>query len=381
MASAPAEVQEGKRKQRRSRGGQPLADEADASGSYFVGACGFMGLPPKKYAGNFDVIELDFTFHDQSDATYQDQAEQYKALGIKVVVKVSRYATHIMGLANSREWWSWLKSKYKAFLDAGVLVGLLWQLPPSFSKSEDNLNSLGRLGAQLRNVRQGSRWQMMHHAFEFRDSSWYNAQDVTETMARHRLTLVTSHFINNTGWAGDLASGWHGPEASAANDFAYIRCLGTEGRSIGRYSLAELREIASKGKSCSAAVIVFGQGDAPPQAFENAKNLRVILDGQTELEDTSKDKQPLEMVSGTVVASITKGWNRHAILDVNGRKAYLGYRHLQKKGGVDLKVGTVLNNLHVEAEDAQCLYLSAAEIDLEPYRGVAYRLAAGAGGA
>eukprot|EP00928_Gymnodinium_smaydae_P053440 TRINITY_DN37427_c0_g1_i1.p1 TRINITY_DN37427_c0_g1~~TRINITY_DN37427_c0_g1_i1.p1 ORF type:complete len:377 (-),score=74.28 TRINITY_DN37427_c0_g1_i1:124-1143(-) len=338
-----------------------------------------MGVPPKKYAENFDVIELDFTFHDQSDATYEDQAAQYKELGLKVVVKVSRYATHVMGLANSREWWTWLKGKYKAFLDAGVLVGLLWQLPPSFVKDEDNLNSLGRLGAQLRNVRQGTRWQTMHHAFEFRHSSWYNAKDVAETMARHRLTLVTSHFVNNTGWAGDLASGWHGPDESTADDFAYLRCLGTEGRSIGRYSLAELHDITAKVESCSAAVIVFGQGDAPPQAFDNAKKLRVMLDGEAETEEACKEEQPPELVSGTVMASITKGWNRHAILDVNGRKAYLGYRHLQKKGGVDLKVGTVLNNLHVEAEDAQCLYLSAPEIEMEPYGGTGYRLAAGAG--
>eukprot|EP00440_Ansanella_granifera_P068123 gb/GFBE01073901.1/.p1 GENE.gb/GFBE01073901.1/~~gb/GFBE01073901.1/.p1 ORF type:complete len:637 (+),score=102.45 gb/GFBE01073901.1/:1-1911(+) len=334
----------------------------------FIGACGFMGLSPAKYAKSFDVIELDLTFHDQSDHTYEEQAAQYKQLGLHVMVKVSRYATHDCGLQNPGDWWSWLKSKYQAFADAGILVGLLWQLPPTFTKTEANLNNLGRLGAQIRSARQGKRWQQMNHVFEFRDSSWFDDEEVAATMDRHKLTLATSHFVNETGWAGNLVSGWHGPvkphtpPAEEAANFVYMRCLGTDGRSIGSYSVSELHDVADMVKDFSTAVVVFGQGDAPPQVIDNATKLRSILDTGVPKADMYKETEINRVVTGTVIASITKGWNRHADLDVEGRKGYLGYRHLQKKGGFDLKVGQVLEDLHIEADDGQRLYLSAPEL-------------------
>eukprot|EP00930_Biecheleria_cincta_P080841 TRINITY_DN6931_c0_g1_i2.p1 TRINITY_DN6931_c0_g1~~TRINITY_DN6931_c0_g1_i2.p1 ORF type:complete len:601 (-),score=85.04 TRINITY_DN6931_c0_g1_i2:19-1767(-) len=335
---------------------------------HLVGACGFTGLSPARYANSFGVIELDFTFHDQTDNLYGDQAAQYAELGLQVVVKVSRYATHVVGLQKPSEWWPWLRSKYRAFSNAGILVGLLWQLPPSFVKTAENLNNVGRLGAQLRNLRQGAKWQELHHAFEFRDSSWYDDDEVLTTLARHRLTLVSSHFVNETGWAGNLPSGWHGPvkphipSTDETKDFVYVRCLGTDGRSVGSYSLSELHDIADMVRSYSRSVVVFGQGDAPPQAIDNGGKLRSIIDSGSPTPDEEPEQEPQKVVTGTVLASITKGWNRHAELDVDGRRGYLGYRHLQKKGGFDLKVGTVLQDLHIEVDDGQKLYLSAPEL-------------------
>eukprot|EP00930_Biecheleria_cincta_P061739 TRINITY_DN472_c1_g1_i3.p1 TRINITY_DN472_c1_g1~~TRINITY_DN472_c1_g1_i3.p1 ORF type:complete len:719 (-),score=111.90 TRINITY_DN472_c1_g1_i3:266-2131(-) len=351
---------------------------------HFVGSTGFMGLTPNQFARSFDLAELDFTFHDQGDATYEDVAAQYAKLGLHVVVKVSRYATHIMGLQKPREWWPWLKSKYRAFMDAGILAGLLWQLPPSFVKTEENLNSLGRLGAELRNLRQGMRWQQVHHAFEFRNSSWFDDMEVAETMGRHKLTTVTSHAMNETGWAGDLASGWHGPAqpgislpSDADKDFAHVRCLGTEGRSVGSYSAAELLEIAQVVQNYKAAVIIFGQSDAPPQAVANASKMRSIMDGTAEVAAEEEREEIHKVVTGTVVASVTRGWNPHAVVDVDGQKGYLGYRHLPPKKGLELKVGTVLQDLQVEADSGQLLFLSAPELVHQyqhKFSGPGYRL-------
>lgn len=239
-----------------------------------------------------------------------------------------------------------------------------------FTKTAENLNNIGRLGAQLRNLRHGARWQLLHHVFEFRHTSWFDDPEVVETMHRHRLTMACSHFVNETGRAGDMETGWHfssephEEHAIPADDFLYVRCLGTDGRSIGSYSNSQLCELAKQVRSFLSAMVVFGQGDAPPQAIENATKLHTIIESGATApspDELAEDKKTQEVVTGTVVASVTRGWNRHAVVDVDGRRGYLGYRHLQKQG-LDLKVGTVLEDLHVEADNGRCLFLSAPEL-------------------
>ena len=101
-------------------------------------------------------------------------------------------------------------------------------------------------------------------------------------MRRHRFTLVCSHIANDTGWAGDLVSGWHGFPTEAdveSTDFIYIRCIGTSGRSVGAYGSDELQRIASMASTARSAIIMFGQGDAPRQALENAWQMKELLRG------------------------------------------------------------------------------------------------------
>jgi len=48
------------------------------------------------------------------------------------------------------------------------------------------------------------------HAFEFRHSSWFRRFRWREGFKKQQLSLVSLHLLNDTSWAGDLESGWHG---------------------------------------------------------------------------------------------------------------------------------------------------------------------------
>eukprot|EP00933_Yihiella_yeosuensis_P048342 TRINITY_DN44461_c0_g1_i1.p1 TRINITY_DN44461_c0_g1~~TRINITY_DN44461_c0_g1_i1.p1 ORF type:complete len:377 (-),score=63.23 TRINITY_DN44461_c0_g1_i1:71-1201(-) len=324
---------------------------------HYAGTCGFMGRSPETYAESFKAVELNFTFHDRSNSSFDLQAVNYARLGLHLVVKVSGYATHEVGLKHPHEWWPWLQFKYGAFLDADILLGLLWQLPPSFVRNAETLQRLDELGEVLRDQKQGKAWCDLPHAFEFRHSSWFQNREVTKILQRHKFHMVRSHIVNDTGWAGNLETGWHGTkEEGGTSEFVYIRCMGTDGRSVGLYSPPALHRIASTlVGSAQTAVVMFGQGDAPSQALQNARQMRFILEGKT-MQETMEKTMLTEAADGQgklltgTICGFTRGWDRKVLVDVEGKKGYLGYRHLQKRG-LRLQEGTVLRNLKVEAED------------------------------
>eukprot|EP00927_Polykrikos_kofoidii_P016886 TRINITY_DN17665_c0_g1_i4.p1 TRINITY_DN17665_c0_g1~~TRINITY_DN17665_c0_g1_i4.p1 ORF type:complete len:451 (-),score=73.19 TRINITY_DN17665_c0_g1_i4:20-1372(-) len=346
-------------------------DQSKPTSAYIVGTCGFMSVQPRVYAGLHEAVELNCTYHDRGSQSYDAQAVTYARIGLKVIVKVSGYATHDVGIAEPSEWWPWLRSKYAAFLDRGILLALLWQFPPSFRRTEETLRRLDALGAMLRSPGQGQspQWVALDHAFEFRDMSWFGDPGVADVMQRHSLTLVRLHVVNDTGWAGNLDTGWHGGPFEGSRmppDFAYLRCFGSHGRSIGKYERLALYDMAEQMRGTRRAVAMFGQGDVPPHAFESAAELQDILAGglclsgpQRWLEEASvatEDVVPPKIVSGTVIA-ISRDYEQSVIFDVGGRRGYLGKRHSRKRG-LQFKIGNVIENLHVEGELDGWLVLS-----------------------
>eukprot|EP00435_Cladocopium_sp_Y103_P049736 s282_g15.t1 len=335
------------------------------SGEGLVGTCGFMGVAAGKYAARLKAVELNATFHDQGDACYDTQAASYAQLGLRVVVKVSGYATHRVQLQDPTEWWPWLRAKYAPFVNEGVLVGLLWQLPPSFTCTDENCQRLETLGELLRSKSQTEPWLELRHAFEFRHSSWFRSPRWREGLKKYQLSLVSLHLLNDTSWAGDLESGWHGlPEEDSASDFVYLRCFGTRGRSIGSYSREELQDMLAVTQRTSSSVVMFGQGDAPKQALENAWDLQGLkTPGASSHVNRSASSLAGKVCSGVV---LRKGQDRTVLSvtleDSQSRTGYLGSRHSRRRG-LKLRVGEVLEHLRVEAEDASGrLLLSVCDI-------------------
>lgn len=163
-------------------------------------------------------------------------------------------------------------------------------------------------------------------------------EDAKLILERHKLTLVTLHIMNDTGWAGDLSSGWHG-EGGPAADFAYLLCFGSKSRSLGRYGHEALAEMVRMTRKATSSVVMFGQGDAPKQAFQDAWDLQALF-------------------GSTLTKEITLlGRAKDRILvDVDGQLGYLGSRHSRLRG-LDLRVGSVLD-LTVESEEKGRLIVS-----------------------
>ncbi|CAK9089403.1 Uncharacterized protein SCF082_LOCUS42182 [Durusdinium trenchii] len=350
-----------------------LAGQRPGLGECLVGTCGFMGTGAAKYAQRLRAVELNCTFHDQGNGCYEKQAASYAKLGLRVVVKVSGYATHSVALGDPTQWWPWLHAKYAPFVtelvNEGILVGLLWQLPPSFNCTEEHLRRLEILGQLLRSRSQRTAWLELRHVFEFRHSSWFKSSALREIMRRHSLSLVSLHVMNDTGWAGDLNSGWHAlPDETDEGDFVYLRCFGARSRSIGLYDMSFLKEAMAVAKRATSAVIMFGQGDAPQQALSNAwelQDLCCLSQGSlSSLPLRSGGSEVGKRVRGVV---LRRGRDGLILVDVEGgpqgcRTGYLGSRHSRRRG-LGLRAGTVLTNLQVESEEKGHLVLSVCEAD------------------
>eukprot|EP00448_Togula_jolla_P031816 CAMPEP_0170639824 /NCGR_PEP_ID=MMETSP0224-20130122/39869_1 /TAXON_ID=285029 /ORGANISM="Togula jolla, Strain CCCM 725" /LENGTH=375 /DNA_ID=CAMNT_0010970233 /DNA_START=91 /DNA_END=1214 /DNA_ORIENTATION=+ len=349
-------------------GSSPLPD-------HLVGTCGFLGMSPKKYIHRFPVVELNFTFHDRTDESYDKRAELYGSLGLRTVIKVSGYATHTRVLRNPSEWLPWLREKYRPLMEAGIVLALLWQLPPSCECTDDMLIRLAELGELLQIP--GSAWSSTRHVVEFRHASWYDNPSVAEILKHHNFIDARVHVVNDTGWSGDLESGWHGgrnagaDQGGASADFLYLRCFGSGSRGVGKYSTTELRAIATEASRASSAVVMFGQADVPTHALSNGLELQEILrSGElvtptqrwlglppaNEGEEEVVFSKPLQFVSGRVV-EVNSHLDGRVLLNVGGRRGYLGSRHSAKRG-LQLTVGTVLDDLCIEAESAGWLILS-----------------------
>lgn len=150
----------------------------------------------------------------------------------------------------------------------------------------------------------------------------------------------------------------------SAPDFVYLRCFGTRGRSIGSYSREELQDMLAVTQRSTSSVVMFGQGDAPKQALENAWDLQDLkTPGASSHVNRSDSKLAGKVCSGVV---LRKGQDRTVLSvtleDSQSRTGYLGSRHSRRRG-LKLRVGEVLEHLRVEAEDASGrLLLSVCDI-------------------
>ena len=117
----------------------------------------------------------------------------------------------------------------------------------------------------------------------------------------------------------------------------------------------------------TSSVVMFGQGDAPKQALENAWDLQHLKTlktrGASSHVNRSDSKLAGKVCSGVV---LRKGQDRIVLSvtleDSQSRTGYLGSRHSRRRG-LKLRVGEVLTHLRVEAEDASGrLLLSVCEI-------------------
>lgn len=185
-------------------------------------------LPPRDflgfYATRFDTVELNASFYRLPLRTTVERWASLVPDGFRFAVKVSRYLTHVVRLADTAEHLGLLLARIDPLVAAGKVGPLLWQLPPTFRRDDVRLaEALDAMPSTLR------------HAVEFRDPSWF-ADPVLSLLEQHRVALVI----------GDRPE-VHAFQADAVTaDFTYLRFhYGSHGRR-GNYSSAELDEWASR---------------------------------------------------------------------------------------------------------------------------------------
>ena len=178
--------------------------------------------------------------------------------GFSFAVKVSRYLTHTVRLADTAKHLALLLERLDPLVEAGKVGPLLWQLPPTFHRDDDRLaRALDELPAGFR------------HAFEFRHPSWFG-DGVMELLARYGVALVIADRPEiRTFQTDDVTAG-----------FTYIRLHhGSRGRR-GNYSPAELDAWARRIRrfASRASVWAYFNNDWEGFAPANAQSLAARLD-------------------------------------------------------------------------------------------------------
>lgn len=211
---------------------------------------------PKKaefeyYANQFPTVEINATFYRLPSLPMVRRWHDQAPGDFVFAVKGSRFLTHIKRLkdtgAGLRKYFSRLKPL------AERTGPILWQLPPNFHKTQENLQRLARFLGKLPTA--------VRHAIEFRHPSW---------MDRETMDLLREHRAANV-WISSLKMP---QDYTLTSDFVYLRFHGLKDGPYHDYTDAELAPWA---KQLTAAA---RSGRSAYVYFNNDLNTRAPLNAQ-----------------------------------------------------------------------------------------------------
>lgn len=221
-------------------------------------------LPSKErlrfFSQRFRTTEVNYSFyHLPKPKTYENWYNQTPEKFV-FAVKASRFITHIKRLKEAKT--GWTKFLENALSLKEKLGPILFQLPPSFRATDENVMTLNEFFGEIdiNNIRS---------AFEFRHKSWCEDK-VYEILQK-----------NNVAWV--IADSPRYPKAEVVtSDFIYIRMHGSEQLFSSRYSIEEIKDLAGKIKiwySKGFDIYTYFNNDYHGYAIENARELLKLLAG------------------------------------------------------------------------------------------------------
>ncbi len=227
----------------------------------------------KYYSKHFKTIEINYSFyHLPRPATYQKWYKETPA-DFLFSVKASRFITHIKRLKR-------VKLPFETFLNNALnlkekLGPVLFQFPPSFLASQDNIkrleNFLGFVDKKSEKIVFGSANSSsenlssvnLRFAFEFRHKTWLS-EKVYKLLKKYKVAWV-------------IADSPSYPKAEKVTaDFCYIRMHGSQVLFSSKYTEKELKDLARKIKKWQKDgldVYCYFNNDVQGFAIENAKKL------------------------------------------------------------------------------------------------------------
>lgn len=209
------------------------------------------------YAGRFDTVELNNSFYRLPKPQMWELWRREAPDGFVFAVKASRYITHIKRLDVE-------PASIEKFFTGARLLGprlgpVLYQLPPSFHRTDENVARLDRFLAQLP--------PGFTHVFEFRDESWF----VEPTFAQLDAHGAAFCSFDMPGIECPLR---------ATGGALYMRFHGAGARYGGDYRESDLRRwserLRAASRDCGAAYVYFNN-DIGGHAPRNAATLQSLL--------------------------------------------------------------------------------------------------------
>ncbi len=208
----------------------------------------------KYFSHHFKSAEVNYSFyHLPRASTFQNWHNQTPE-DFVFSVKASRFITHIKRLKGVEEAW---KTFAENALNLKEKLGpILFQFPPSFKATQENVDSLQDFLSLI------NKGYSLRYAFEFRHKSWCDEK--------------IYKMLEDYGACWVIADSPSYPKAEVITaDFAYVRMHGSKILFSSKYTTEELRELAEKVKEWlkSGDVYVYFNNDVSGFAVENAKEL------------------------------------------------------------------------------------------------------------
>lgn len=132
------------------------------------------------YARHFSITELNYTWYQMPRAEAIERQRQKAPKGFLFAAKLTRNLTHEIDTQNWSEHLVSYRNGVAPLMQAGQLMAVLIQLPPSFNRTPSNRKYLATLLDELHGL---------PLAVEFRHCSWANDRVFAE-LERRRVTLV-----------------------------------------------------------------------------------------------------------------------------------------------------------------------------------------------
>jgi len=227
----------------------------------------------KYFSQHFKTAEINYSFyHLPRPSTYQNWYNQTPADFI-FSVKASRFITHIKRLKGvhpvksakgGAKQFNGVKEAWKQFIENALnlkekLGPILFQFPPSFKVTEENIKRLENFLKFICLI-----WQIKHlrFSFEFRHKSWC-CEKIYKLLKKY-----------NAAWVIADSPRYSRADVVTA-DFVYLRMHGSKVMFSSKYTEKELRDLVQKIKKWlkSADVYVYFNNDAYGYAIKNAKEL------------------------------------------------------------------------------------------------------------
>src|SRR5687767_14250815 len=219
---------------------------------------------PKKdefsyYVRHFPTVEINATFYRLPTLKMVRGWHDRSPTGFVFAVKGSRFLTHLKRLTDTGPG---LRKYFSRIVPLAERTGpILWQLPPNFLMTDENVQRVARFLQKLPRSYQ--------HAIEFRHPAWMN--DATHDLLR-------AHKAANV-WISSLRMP---PDYTVTADFIYLRFHGLKDGAYHNYTAEELapwakqlRNAAERGLPCYA----YFNNDLNTRAPLNAEALMRMVGG------------------------------------------------------------------------------------------------------
>ncbi len=233
------------------------------------------------YSRHFKTVEINYSFYRLPKSSIYQKWYSETPDDFVFAVKASRFITHIKRLKEvnphtkrgqgakfdevSPRYGVGVKDAWKKFLENALnlkekLGPILFQFPPSFQATEENI---GRLENFLKFICLKWDFKYLRLAFEFRHRSWCD-EKIYNLLKKYKVAWVIAD------------SPFYPKSEIVTADFVYIRLHGSKILFASKYTKKELSSLAQKIKKwlkLDLDVYCYFNNDAQGYAVENAKEL------------------------------------------------------------------------------------------------------------